>query len=438
MITFSEIIEKKKHGQNLTSEEIKFLIEGYTNGMIPDYQMSAFMMAVYFKGMTDKETAALTRAYVESGTTYDVSDIKAFKADKHSTGGVGDKTSLAFSPLVASYGIDVCKLSGRGLGQTGGTIDKLESFPGWRSELSDAEFKKVINDVGMSLIAQSNNVVPADKKIYALRDVTGTVDSIPLIAASIMSKKLVIENDGLVLDVKTGNGAFMKTVADAEELANRMIGIGREYKRKIAVMITDMNKPLGKAIGNANEVKEAWDTLHGQGPADFNELVATAVGITLLQAGIFTDLKLAIQDVYKKMKSGEAAHFLKDFVIAQGGDWSVMENYDKVFTTKNIIEIKAEQDGYIVYNEADALGYLSMNLGAGRATKEESIDHAAGIYLNKMFGEAIKKGEIVMTLYTNKEINPEWTNLANETYQIVDQQPNEEVIIKIISDDIKQ
>ncbi|ATZ18410.1 thymidine phosphorylase [Williamsoniiplasma somnilux] len=436
-MTFSELIEKKKHKIELSNAEIEWLISNYVKGVVTDYQFSAMAMAIYFNGMTNRETAALTTAYVNSGKTYDVSKVQGFKADKHSTGGVGDKTSLVFSPLVASYGIKVCKLSGRGLGQTGGTIDKLETFPGWQSELTNDEFIKVVNEVGMSLIAQSNDVVPADKKIYALRDVTGTVDSMPLIAASIMSKKLIIENDGLILDVKTGDGAFMKTVEQAEDLANRMIGIGREHGRKIAVLITDMNKPLGKAIGNAIEVKEAWDALHGKGPQDFNELVATAVGVTLLQAKIFDDLKTAKKDVYKKMQSGEAAHFFKEFVIAQHGDWSVMENYDQVFTNKHKIEIKTKTKGFVKYNQAEGLGLLSMHLGAGRQTKEESIDHAAGIYLNKGFGEAVEVGETIMTLYTNKEINPEWEQQAYETFTIVEKQPKEEVIIKIISDDVK-
>lgn len=437
MLTFANIIEKKKQNIELTEQEIRWVVDGYVKGIITDYQMSSFCMAIYFTDMTDKETTNLVKSYVESGDVYDVRKIDGFKVDKHSTGGVGDKTSLVFSPLVASYGIKVCKLSGRGLGKTGGTIDKLESFPGWTSELSNDEFVDNVNKVGMSIISQSKNVVPADKKIYALRDVTGTVDSMPLITASIMSKKLIIENDGLVLDVKVGNGAFMKTVDDALDLSKRMIEVGKQYNRKIAVMITDMNKPLGKAIGNAIEVKEAWDTLNGKGPEDFNELVVTAVAIALLQAKIFDNLDEAKADVYKKLQTGEVAHYLKDFIEAQHGDWSVLENYDEVFKCSNVIQIKAKKSGYIKFTDAENLGLLSMQLGAGRVTKEENIDHAAGIYLDKSFGQEVKENEVVMTLFTNKETNNEWIKLAESTFEILETQPVEDVIIRIISDDVK-
>ncbi|AEM68525.1 thymidine phosphorylase [Mycoplasma putrefaciens] len=437
MLTFANIIEKKKHNVELTNQEVKWIIDNYVNSKITDYQMASFCMATYFTDMTANETTALVKSYIESGDVYDVSQVKGFKVDKHSTGGVGDKTSLVFGPLVASYGIKVCKLSGRGLGKTGGTIDKLESFPGWKSELTNQEFVDVINNVGMSIISQSKNVVPADKKIYALRDVSGTIDSMPLITASIMSKKLIIENNGLVLDVKVGNGAFMKDVQSALDLANRMIQVGKQYNRKIAVMITDMNKPLGKAIGNAIEVKEAWETLHGKGPEDFNELVVNAVAISLLQARIFIDLDQAKADVYKKLQSGEAAHYLKDFVIAQNGDWSVLENYDQVFKCSNIIPIKAKKTGYVKYINAEDLGLLSLQLGAGRVTKEEVIDHASGIYLDKSYAQKVEKDQVVMTLYTNKPTNSDWIKLAESTFEIVDQQPSQEVIKKIISDDLK-
>ncbi|WP_434341737.1 thymidine phosphorylase [Mycoplasma putrefaciens] len=437
MLTFANIIEKKKHNVELTNQEVKWIIDNYVNSKITDYQMASFCMATYFTDMTANETTALVKSYIESGDVYDVSQVKGFKVDKHSTGGVGDKTSLVFGPLVASYGIKVCKLSGRGLGKTGGTIDKLESFPGWKSELTNQEFVDVINNVGMSIISQSKNVVPADKKIYALRDVSGTIDSMPLITASIMSKKLIIENNGLVLDVKVGNGAFMKDVQSALDLANRMIQVGKQYNRKIAVMITDMNKPLGKAIGNAIEVKEAWETLHGKGPEDFNELVVNAVAISLLQARIFIDLDQAKADVYKKLQSGEAAHYLKDFVIAQNGDWSVLENYDQVFKCSNIIPIKAKKSGYVKYINAEDLGLLSLQLGAGRVTKEEVIDHASGIYLDKSYAQKVEKDQVVMTLYTNKPTNSDWIKLAESTFEIVDQQPSQEVIKKIISDDLK-
>ncbi|AUF83855.1 thymidine phosphorylase [Mesoplasma syrphidae] len=431
-MTFADLIEKKKQNQQLTEVEIDWLIKSYLKEDIADYQMASMLMAIWFNGMTEKETAALTKAYVESGITYDISDIQGFKADKHSTGGVGDKTTLVFAPLVASYGIKVCKLSGRGLGQTGGTIDKLESFPGWKSEISDNEFKKVINKVGMSLMSQNEGLVPADKKIYALRDVTGTVDSIPLIAASIMSKKLVIENDSLILDVKMGNGAFMKTLTEAENLAQAMIGIARQHNRQIAIMITDMNKPLGKAIGNALEVKEAWDSLNGKGPEDFNHLVATAVAITLVQAQLFDDFDIAYQSVCQKMQTGEAAHIFEEFVKAQHGNFSVIKNYDKHFAVANSLEIKAMSSGYVNFTNANQLGLLSMRLGAGRATKKDKIDFAAGIYLNADSGSRVNKGDTIMTLFTNKGIDPNWIDMAYQTFEISQKQTKTPVILKII------
>ncbi|KIM13931.1 thymidine phosphorylase [Mycoplasma capricolum subsp. capricolum] len=437
MFTFTDIIEKKKHNIELTQEEISWLINSYTKNEITDYQMASFCMATYFTDMTARETAFLTKAYIESGDRYDLSKISGFKADKHSTGGVGDKTSLVYAPLVASYGIKVCKLSGRGLGKTGGTVDKLESFPGWKSEVTNDEFVDVINKANMSLIAQSDNIVPADKKIYALRDVTGTIDSMPLIVASIMSKKLIVENDGLILDVKTGNGAFMTTIEDAKDLANRMIEVGKQYNRKVAVVLTNMNKPLGRAIGNAIEVKEAWETLNGNGPKDFNELIATLVGITLLQAKIFTDLATAKQDVLKRLQSKQAAPYLKEFVTAQGGDWSVLENYDEVFKCKNKIEIKAVNSGFIRYKRAEEFGMILIELGAGRFKKTDTIDHAAGIYLDKQYGDYVNTGDVIMTLYTNREVNLKWKEMVHETYELLDKEPVKEVIWEIISDDVK-
>ncbi|WP_434329066.1 thymidine phosphorylase [Mycoplasma capricolum] len=437
MFTFTDIIEKKKHNIELTQEEISWLINSYTKNEITDYQMASFCMATYFTDMTARETAFLTKAYIESGDRYDLSKISGFKADKHSTGGVGDKTSLVYAPLVASYGIKVCKLSGRGLGKTGGTVDKLESFPGWKSEVTNDEFVDVINKANMSLIAQSDNIVPADKKIYALRDVTGTIDSMPLIVASIMSKKLIVENDGLILDVKTGNGAFMTTIEDAKDLANRMIEVGKQYNRKVAVVLTNMNKPLGRAIGNAIEVKEAWETLNGKGPKDFNELIATLVGITLLQAKIFTDLATAKQDVLKRLQSKQAAPYLKEFVTAQGGDWSVLENYDEVFKCKNKIEIKAVNSGFIRYKRAEEFGMILIELGAGRFKKTDTIDHAAGIYLDKQYGDYVNTGDVIMTLYTNREVNLKWKEMVHETYELLDKEPVKEVIWEIISDDVK-
>lgn len=429
-----DIIEKKRENQALSEAEINFFVEGYVHDQIPDYQVSALLMAIYLQGMNDEETAFLTSAYANSGDTYDLSDIQGFKVDKHSTGGIGDKITLIYSPLAASYGLKVCKLAGRGLGPTGGTIDKLESCPGWQCELSVSEFKAVINKVGMSVISQSENMVPGDKKIYALRDVTATVGSLPLIAASVMSKKLIIPADGLVLDVKVGDGAFMKNLDQAEALAKIMIEIGHRHQRKMAVMLSNMNKPLGKTIGNALEVREAWDTLHGKGPDDLNEVAATSVALSLVQAGLFKDVETAKTDVFKKMQSGEAAHYLKDFIQAQGGDFSVIENYDQNFKTTQAIAIKAGKEGYLKFLSAGKLGTVSMKLGAGRETKTDVIDFGAGIVLNHQNGELVKKDEVVMTLYTNKAFNQEFVDEALATFALNSTPTNEPAILKIIAD----
>jgi pyrimidine-nucleoside phosphorylase len=417
-MNFAEIIEKKKHHIELTTEEIKWLISSYISGDVADYQMASFAMAVWFNKMSARETSDLTQAMIDSGITYDLSQVAGLKADKHSTGGVGDKTSLIFSPLVASFGVKVAKLSGRGLGQTGGTIDKLESCPGWTGEISNEEFINNLNQVGISIIA--------------LRDVTGTVDSIPLISASIMSKKLVVPADSIILDVKMGSGAFMKDLDSAIELSNTMIEIGKHHHRNIGAMITNMDRPLGRAIGNAIEVKEAWDTLHGRGPDDLVELCTTAAAITLMQNGIFKTIEEGKTELVKKLNDGSTAHFLKDFIEAQHGDFSVIENYDQHFTTKHAIQIFAKQDGFLKFNSTDELGLLSMRLGAGRARKEDSIDFAAGIYLHKSSDEAVKNGDLVMTLFTNRD---DVANFEKDAYALFDinaQQTNEPTILKVM------
>jgi pyrimidine-nucleoside phosphorylase len=431
-MNFTEIIEKKKHNKELTSEEINWLISNFVSGNVPDYQMSSFAMAVWFNGMSHKETSDLTQAMINSGITYDLSDVPGLKADKHSTGGVGDKTSLIFSPLVASFGVKVAKLSGRGLGQTGGTIDKLESCKGWTGEISTEEFKDNLNKVGISIMAQSSDVVPADKKLYSLRDVTGTVDSIPLISASIMSKKIVVPADSIILDVKMGSGAFMKDLDSAIELSNVMIEIGKRHNRNIGAMITNMDRPLGRAIGNAIEVKEAWDTLHGKGPDDLVELCTTAAAITLMQNGVFKTIEEGKTEVAKKLSDGSAAHFLKEFVEAQHGDFSMIENYEKHFTTKHELKIIASKDGYVSFPSTDELGLLSMRLGAGRATKEESIDPSAGIYLHKSTNEFVKQGELVMTLFTNRDSIDDFKNDAEQVFEINEKPNNEGVILKVL------
>ncbi|QHX36832.1 thymidine phosphorylase [Spiroplasma sp. BIUS-1] len=432
-MNFANIIEKKKNKQELTAQEIYWVVNSFVNNTLKDYQMSAFNMAVWFNGMTPTEIASFTQAMIDSGITYNLDDVEGIKADKHSTGGVGDKTSLIFSPLVAKFGVKVAKLSGRGLGQTGGTIDKLESCPGWSGEISEERFKEILNTVGISIMGQSEEVVPADKKLYALRDVTGTVDSIPLIASSIMSKKLVVPADSIILDVKMGSGAFMKDLESAIALSKAMITIGKEHKRNVSVMITNMDKPLGRAIGNAIEVKEAWDTLNGNGPDDLIELCITAAGLTLVQNNVFNDLKTAKEELLKVLNDKSAAHLLKDFVEAQGGDFNVILDYDKNFSTKHVIEIKAQQEGYVSFASADQLGYLSMHLGAGRATKEESIDFSAGIYLNKTTNEFVKKDEVIMTLYTNRDDIETYKQKANELIIISDKAHDEELILKLLT-----
>ncbi len=430
-MNFVQVLNSKKNGIELTTEEINYFATEYANGNIPDYQASALLMAICIKGLNEREILDLTQAYVNTGEKYMLENVEGYKVDKHSTGGVGDKTSLVYGPICANYGLKVCKMSGRGLAQTGGTIDKLETFPGMTTELSDKEFQKAINKTNMSIIQQTSNIVLADKKIYALRDVTATVDSIGLITASIMSKKLVLNNDGLVIDCKVGKGAFMKNVEEAKNLSNYMIKIGQMAGRKIAIMLTNMNTPLGKAIGNAIEVKEAYDTLLGNGPEDLNELCSVAAAISLVQGGIFKDLKTAQADVLAKLKTGVFAKNFKDFVEAQGGDFSVIENYDKNFTTKNKLEVKATHDGFIEYIDANEMGLLAMELGAGRKTKEDKLDLSAGIYLEKQTGDKVSKGEVLFTLYANKEIKYS-DDLSLKLFTINKTKPNSKVIIDIL------
>ncbi|QBQ07918.1 thymidine phosphorylase [Spiroplasma gladiatoris] len=434
-MNFSTIINKKKNNQELLESEINWLINNFVTELLPDYQMASFLMAVWFNGMTKQETYYLTKAMINSGTTFDLSDVKGPFADKHSTGGVGDKTSLIYAPLVAFFGVKVSKLSGRGLGQTGGTIDKLESCTGWNENISEQKFKEILNTVGMSIMGQSDNIVPADKKLYALRDVTGSVDSIPLIASSIMSKKLVLPADSIELDVKVGSGAFMKNIDQAELLAKTMIDIGKQFNRKVSVMLTNMDKPLGRAIGNAIEVKEAWETLNGNGPEDLKELCVTAASISLVSNNIFNDINEAQTELFKLLDSKKAAHLLKDFIEAQNGDFSKIIDYNNNFKTNHIIEIKAKSEGYVKFKSADSLGYLSMHLGAGRETKDDKIDFAAGIYLNKTSGEYVKENQTIMTLYTNINKVEEFKNEALEIIEITNKYNKEEVILKLILND---
>lgn len=398
-----DIIEKKRDGQELTTAEINFFIEGYTKGEIPDYQASALAMAIYFQDMNDRERADLTRAMVESGDTIDLSAIDGVKVDKHSTGGVGDTTTLVLAPLVASLGVPVAKMSGRGLGHTGGTIDKLESIAGFHVELTREQFIDLVNRDKVAVIGQSGNLTPADKKLYALRDVTGTVNSIPLIASSIMSKKIAAGADAIVLDVKTGDGAFMKTQEDAEELAHAMVRIGNHVGRKTIAIISDMSQPLGFAIGNALEVKEAIETLQGKGPKDLTELVLTLGGQMVILAGKAKTSEEAKEMLLDAIHSGKALAKFKEFLANQGGDASIVDDLTKLPQAKYKIELPAKQSGYISRMVADEIGVASMILGAGRATKEDVIDLAVGLVLHKKVGDKVEEGESILTIYSNRE-----------------------------------
>ena len=398
-----DIIEKKRDGQELTTAEINFFIEGYTKGEIPDYQASALAMAIYFQDMNDRECADLTRAMVESGDTIDLSAIDGVKVDKHSTGGVGDTTTLVLAPLVASLGVPVAKMSGRGLGHTGGTIDKLESIAGFHVELTREQFIDLVNRDKVAVIGQSGNLTPADKKLYALRDVTGTVNSIPLIASSIMSKKIAAGADAIVLDVKTGDGAFMKTQEDAEELAHAMVRIGNHVGRKTIAIISDMSQPLGFAIGNALEVKEAIETLQGKGPKDLTELVLTLGSQMVILAGKAKTSEEAKEMLLDAIHSGKALAKFKEFLANQGGDASIVDGLTKLPQAKYKIELPAKQSGYISRMVADEIGVASMILGAGRATKEDVIDLAVGLVLHKKVGDKVEEGESILTIYSNRE-----------------------------------
>lgn len=398
-----DLIEKKRDGYALTKEEIQFIIEGYTNGEIPDYQMSAFAMAVFFQGMNDEETAELTMAMVHSGETIDLSKIDGIKVDKHSTGGVGDTTTLVLGPLVASVGVPVAKMSGRGLGHTGGTIDKLESVPGFHVEISNEEFIELVNKNKLAVVGQSGNLTPADKKLYALRDVTATVNSIPLIASSIMSKKIAAGADAIVLDVKTGAGAFMKELDDAKALAKAMVEIGNRVGRQTMAIISDMSQPLGYAIGNALEVKEAIDTLKGEGPEDLQELCLVLGSHMVYLAKKASSLEEARHMLERAIEDGSALEAFKRFLAAQGGDASVVDDPSKLPQANYVIELEAKEDGYVAEIVADEIGTAAMLLGAGRATKESTIDLAVGLVLRKKVGDAVKKGESLVTIYSNRE-----------------------------------
>ena len=397
-----DIIRKKRDGGELTTQEIKFFIDGYVKGEIPDYQASALLMAIFFKGMNFQETADLTFAVRDSGQRLDFSAIKGIRVDKHSTGGVGDKTSLVVAPLVASLGVKVAKMSGRGLGHTGGTIDKLEAIPGFRTDLSEEEFLNNVNKIGVCIVGQNKDLAPADKKLYALRDVTATVDSLPLVVSSIMGKKLAADDDCIVLDVKTGSGAFAKSLEDSRMLAKVMVDIGKQAGKKMLALITDMDRPLGNAIGNTLEVKEAIDTLNGHGPEDFTEICVILATNMLYLAG-----KGSMEECENMVKAAiadkRALDTFKKMVVAQGGDVSFIDNPDKFATAPHKRSVKAQKSGYIHHVDTEGYGISSLLLGAGRNTKEENIDFAAGIVLKKKTGDYVKEGEELCMMYTSDE-----------------------------------
>ncbi|EBB5868150.1 pyrimidine-nucleoside phosphorylase [Listeria monocytogenes] len=429
-----DIISKKRDGKALSTEEIQFFIDGYTNEEIPDYQASALAMAIFFQDMNDQERADLTMAMVGSGDTIDLSAIEGIKVDKHSTGGVGDTTTLVLAPLVAAVGVPVAKMSGRGLGHTGGTIDKLESIEGFHIELDKKDFIDLVNRDKVAVIGQSGNLTPADKKMYALRDVTGTVNSIPLIASSIMSKKIAAGADAIVLDVKTGAGAFMKTDEDAENLAHAMVRIGNNVGRNTMAVISDMSQPLGEAIGNALEVKEAIDTLKGQGPADLTELVLVLGSQMVVLAKQAETLDEARAKLIEVIENGAALEKFKTFLSNQGGDASIVDHPEKLPQAKYQIEVPAKTSGFVSQIVADEIGIAAMILGAGRATKEDEINLAVGLMLRKKVGDAVKEGESLVTIFADQEDVENVKAKIYENIQISDHATAPILVHKVITE----
>ena len=415
-----DLIEKKRDGAELSRSEIEFFVRGYTGGIIPDYQMSAMAMAVFFRDMTDRERADLTLAMAQSGAMVDLSMIRGVKVDKHSTGGVGDTTTLVLAPLVASLGVPVAKMSGRGLGHTGGTVDKLESVPGFNAEISKEAFVSLVNQQHIAVIGQTDDVAPADKKLYALRDVTATVNSIPLIASSIMSKKIAAGADAIVLDVKTGAGAFMKTLEGSRQLAAAMVRIGNDVGRKTMAVISDMSQPLGFAIGNALEVREAIDTLRGAGPRDLEDL-CMALGRQMLVLGGKTEsLDHAEEMLREAIRSGAALSKFREWIASQGGDSSVVERTELLPQARYRIEVPASRTGVVENIIADKIGVAAMLLGAGRVTKESRIDLAVGIVLRKKVGDPVRESESLATIHANREDIEDVIQLMSENIRISD------------------
>ena len=401
-----DLIEKKRDGNELSKEEIEYIVTNYTNGKIPDYQVSALLMAIFYQDMTNEEITNLTLAIANSGDVIDLSSLEGIKVDKHSTGGVGDTTTLILAPLVASVGVTVAKMSGRGLGYTGGTLDKLEAIPGFQIELSDEAFVRIVNESKVAVIGQSGNLAPADKQLYALRDVTATVDSLPLIASSIMSKKIAAGADAIVLDVTTGDGAFMKNIEDARRLAKTMTSIGKLANRETVAVISDMSEPLGEAIGNSLEVVEAIETLQGNGPEDLVEMCYALGSQMVVLAGKAKTIDEARTLLQEALESGKALAKFKEMIQNQGGDPTIVEQPERILTARYTMELPAKQSGVVSKIVANELGIAAMMLGAGRKTKEDDIDHAVGLKLHKKIGDTVTKGESLLTIYSNdKEIS---------------------------------
>lgn len=422
-----DLIVKKRNKEALTKEEIEFIIQGFTDGTIPDYQMSAFAMAVCFNDMNDEERYHLTKAMVESGDMLDLRAIDGITVDKHSTGGVGDTTTLALGPLVATCGVKLAKMSGRGLGHTGGTLDKLESIPGFQIDLDEQQFIDQVNDIGIAVIGQTKEMVPADKKLYALRDVTGTVESIPLIASSIISKKLAAGAQTIVLDVKVGSGAFMKDIDSARELAQAMVAIGKDFGRNISAVITNMDEPLGRTVGNSLEVIEAIETLKGNGPEDFTELVLNLSAHILVNSKVEDNLERAIERLKEKIASGEALEKMREFIAAQGGDPRIVDDYSLLPQAKFHYEVTANTNGYIAAIDALKVGNYAMHLGAGRKTTDDVIDLAVGVAIDKKVGDWVTPDTIIGEVYSNTPLDEQtidqFRNLFTFSEQVVEKKP---------------
>lgn len=429
-----DLIEKKRDGNELSTKEIDYIITNYTSGNIPDYQISALLMAIFYQDMTDREITDLTLAIAHSGDVIDLSPLDGIKVDKHSTGGVGDTTTLILAPLVASVGVTVAKMSGRGLGYTGGTLDKLEAIPGFKIELSDEEFIRIVNDSKVAVIGQSGNLAPADKKLYALRDVTATVDSIPLIASSIMSKKIAAGADAIVLDVTTGDGAFMKNIEDARRLAKTMTSIGKLANRQTVAVISDMSEPLGEAIGNSLEVVEAIDTLKGNGPEDLVEMcyaLGSQMMVLAKQAATIDEARVQLKEA---LESGKALFKFKEMIQNQGGDPSVVDQPERLLTAKYVSELPAKESGIVSKLVANELGIAAMMLGAGRKTKDDAIDHAVGLKLNKKIGDPVQEGESLLTIYSNEEDISSVKELLYQNIEISDSAEKPTLIHDIITE----